>query len=518
MEKRLIIAIDGPAASGKSTTAQRLAKLLGYAYLDTGAMYRACALQAKQAGIDLSDEQAVKSMLDTLDIKIEYSEQANIILLNGRDVSADIRENDISALASAISAIPAVRYKLVELQRKMAASGGVILDGRDIGTFVFPDADIKFYLTAAAEVRARRRCLELQAKGIDAKFETVLADLIQRDSNDQSRALAPLAVADDAIVTDTSEMDVDTQVKTLYKIILERLAEPKILLAQHSGFCFGVRRAIQMALDSKQEGKEVCTFGELIHNPQIVRELEQQGIGVCEQAQQLHDKVVVIRSHGITKTELEALQAGNNEIIDATCPYVKRAQELVASMSDYPVMILGNPEHPEVIGMRSYGGENTRIVSPNTDFGGETWKKLCVVCQTTQKLSALQALVTKLLPNVVELRVFNTICLATTKRQESAVALAKISELMVVIGGRKSANTNMLQDLCQAETRSVHIETEEELNPALLIKARRIGLVAGASTPPDTIIKVYNKIKQINGNSDTATYIEEIPLFKEESC
>lgn len=518
MEKRLIIAIDGPAASGKSTTAQRLAKLLSYAYLDTGAMYRACALKAKQAGIDLGDEQAVKSMLETLDIQIQYSDQANIIFLDGKDVSADIRDNDISALASAISAIPAVRYRMVELQRKMAAAGGVILDGRDIGTYVFPNAQIKFYLTASEQVRAQRRCLELQAKGIDAKFETVLADLIQRDRNDQNRALAPLSVAADAIVIDTSALDIDTQVQTLHRIVLEHLAEPTIQLAQHSGFCFGVRRAIQMALDARTEGKDVCTFGELIHNPQIVRELEQQGIGVCDEVQSIQNKVVVIRSHGITKTELEALQTGNNQIIDATCPYVKRAQEIVASMSDYPVMILGNPDHPEVIGMLSYGGENTRIVSPDTDFVGETWKRLCVVCQTTQKLSNLQTLVSKLLPNVVELRVFNTICLATTKRQESAVALAKKSDLMVVIGGHKSANTNMLQDLCQAETRSVHIETEDEISPILLDNVRRIGLVAGASTPPDTIIKVYNKIKQINGNTDTATRIEEIPLFKEESC
>jgi len=225
MKKGLIIAIDGPAASGKSTTAQLLAEKLGYVYIDTGAMYRACALKAKKMGIDINDEESIRELLDDIDIRIENHNSKNRIFLDGEDVSEDIRADDISALASAISAIPAVRYKMVELQRKMGEKGGVILDGRDIGTFVFPTAEVKFFLTASPEVRAKRRWLELQQKGINKDFSEVLADLVKRDNNDSQRALAPLKKADDAIEVDTSNMTIEEQTDCLYQIIRSRMEE-----------------------------------------------------------------------------------------------------------------------------------------------------------------------------------------------------------------------------------------------------------------------------------------------------
>jgi CMP/dCMP kinase len=223
MKKRLIIAIDGPAASGKSTTAKLLAQKLGYVYLDTGAMYRACALQAKYKDIDLNDTQAVQVMLESTDIRIELSGLENVILLDGKDVSTAIRENEISGLASDISAIPAVRYKMVELQRKMGNEGGVILDGRDIGTFVFPDAEIKFFLTASPEVRAHRRCLELETKEIYKTENEVLAELTVRDKNDSERDLAPLSKAADAIEINTDLLTIEQQVQILYDLILQRM-------------------------------------------------------------------------------------------------------------------------------------------------------------------------------------------------------------------------------------------------------------------------------------------------------
>ncbi len=223
MKKRPIIAIDGPAASGKSTTARHLAKLLGFVYLDTGAMYRACALQAERTGTNLSDPEDVREMLEELDIRIELDGEANIILLDGEDVSQAIRANTISKLASDISALPPVRHKMVELQRKIGHKGGVILDGRDIGTYVFPDAEIKFFLTATAEERAKRRWLELYAKGIKKPPAEVLAELQTRDKNDASRELAPLAKAEDAIEIDTTGMSIDQQVAKLHQIIRERM-------------------------------------------------------------------------------------------------------------------------------------------------------------------------------------------------------------------------------------------------------------------------------------------------------
>ena len=223
--KRIIIAIDGPAASGKSTTAKLLAKQLGYIYIDTGAMYRACAVAAKRNGVNIHDEEALVSLLSTISIQIQFSEDGNVILLNGEDVTQQIREPDISNLASAISAKHVVREKMVELQRKLGLNGGAVLDGRDIGTVVFPDAAIKFFMVAPVEVRAMRRLSELHDKGSHTDYETVLQDLIYRDNADSSRSIAPLRAAEDAIEIDTGVLTIEEQVNLLYNITMERVGE-----------------------------------------------------------------------------------------------------------------------------------------------------------------------------------------------------------------------------------------------------------------------------------------------------
>ncbi|MCB5264709.1 MAG: (d)CMP kinase [Candidatus Cloacimonetes bacterium] len=223
--KRIIIAIDGPAASGKSTTAKLLAHKIRYLYLDTGAMYRACALAAKRQNIDIDDDAALKRLIDNIHIQIQDSEQGNITLLDSEDVSQAIREPDISLLASAISAKAIVRTKMVELQREMGKMGGVILDGRDIGTVVFPRAELKFFLIAPVEIRAQRRFLELQAKGLSPSFEEVLKELEERDKADSTRALAPLIPASDAIEIDTGQQSIEGQVAELYRHYQTRIAE-----------------------------------------------------------------------------------------------------------------------------------------------------------------------------------------------------------------------------------------------------------------------------------------------------
>jgi len=221
--KRLIIAIDGPAASGKSTTAKLLANRLGYVYLDSGAMYRACALAALQAGVAHEDTDNLDKLLESIDIRIQYSPQGNKVLLNDIDVTKRIREEDISRLSSDISTLGPVREKMVALQRKMGEEGGVIMDGRDIGTVVFPHADLKFFMIATAEERARRRCEELRQKGIEADYEVVLAELKQRDLQDSTRALAPLKPAEDSIQIDTTDLSIEQQVDLLHQYVLGKL-------------------------------------------------------------------------------------------------------------------------------------------------------------------------------------------------------------------------------------------------------------------------------------------------------
>jgi len=221
--KRIIIAIDGPAASGKSTTARLLAQKLGYVYLDTGAMYRACALAAQRAGIDPSDEAALDRLLLGLNLRVAFTDQGNRVFLNDEDISGKIRTPELSLLASSISAIPAVRRKMVDLQRKLGDQGGVILDGRDIGTVVFPQAELKFFMIAPAEIRAQRRFLELQEKGMNPDFQVVLKEMQERDKADAERALAPLIPANDAIEIDTGSLSIEEQVEALYQIIVSRV-------------------------------------------------------------------------------------------------------------------------------------------------------------------------------------------------------------------------------------------------------------------------------------------------------
>ncbi|WP_300365320.1 (d)CMP kinase [uncultured Subdoligranulum sp.] len=217
------IAIDGPSGAGKSTLARRLAADLGYVYVDTGAMYRSIGLYAVRCGVDPHDAAAVEALLPRIKLEIRLLEGTQHIYLNGEDVSEAIRAEAIGMAASAVSAHPAVRAFLLDTQRGLACSQNVLMDGRDIGTVVLPDATVKIYLTASAEARADRRCRELRQKGQDAVYETVLADIRQRDDQDMHRAIAPLKQAEGAIRIDTSEIDFDQSFALLRRTILEHI-------------------------------------------------------------------------------------------------------------------------------------------------------------------------------------------------------------------------------------------------------------------------------------------------------
>lgn len=206
----MIIAIDGPSGAGKSTVAKLLSKELGFEYIDTGAMYRALAYKAYNQGIEINESQ-IEEMLKTT--HIDYHD--NQIYLDGKNVENLIREEAISIAASKISALKVVREKMVELQRRIAANKNAVLEGRDIGTVVFPDADYKFFITAPVEERARRRYEQLKASNIEADYDSVLRDLIKRDQNDSTREHAPLKMAEDAVYIDTSKMELKEVVKTI---------------------------------------------------------------------------------------------------------------------------------------------------------------------------------------------------------------------------------------------------------------------------------------------------------------
>lgn len=224
---KISVAVDGPAGAGKSSVAKRVAKELGYVHIDTGAMYRAVGVFAIKEGIDIADD--TKKLTDRLeDVKIDISFESDIqkVYLNGEDVSERIREKDAGMAASLVAKIPEVRHRLVALQRELAKRGGVIVDGRDIGTAVLPDADLKVYLTASVEARALRRFKEYEEKGISCDLEELKREICVRDRQDMTREVSPLKQADDAVLLDTTELDFDGAVKTL-KDMIETAAKNK---------------------------------------------------------------------------------------------------------------------------------------------------------------------------------------------------------------------------------------------------------------------------------------------------
>lgn len=220
---RFSVALDGPSGSGKSTAAKQLAKELDILYLDTGAMYRACALKALRAGLEEFTAENVAPLLKELDLRVVYENGAQRTVLDGEDVSEAIRRPEISMAASRISALACVREKMVEMQRAIAAEQSCVLDGRDIGTHVLPDADCKFFITASVDVRAKRRCDELRAKGFAVDFDTVRREIEERDRGDATRAVSPLRQAEDAEYIDTSDLTAAQVVALLKRKIQEKV-------------------------------------------------------------------------------------------------------------------------------------------------------------------------------------------------------------------------------------------------------------------------------------------------------
>lgn len=218
------IAIDGPAGAGKSTLARQLARELGYLYVDTGAIYRTVALRAVRAGADCSDSAQVVLLLEGMELRMDYGEDGmQRMFLDGEDVSQAIRVNSVSQHASQVAAIPQVREFLLDYQRSLARERDVVMDGRDIGTVVLPEADVKIFLTASPQTRARRRLLELEQRGQSADFDTILREIQQRDEQDRTRAVSPLRQAEDAVVVDTTFLDLEQSLRKMLEVVKERL-------------------------------------------------------------------------------------------------------------------------------------------------------------------------------------------------------------------------------------------------------------------------------------------------------
>ncbi|HXV20435.1 MAG TPA: 4-hydroxy-3-methylbut-2-enyl diphosphate reductase [Desulfuromonadales bacterium] len=273
----------------------------------------------------------------------------------------------------------------------------------------------------------------------------------------------------------------------------------KIILAESAGFCFGVKRATSMAFDAAEHYHQICSLGPIIHSPQLVKKLEEKGVRVIGNVEEIPEGAVIIRSHGVTSAELDDILARELNIVDATCPFVKKAQDHAALLSreGYVVILVGEAEHPEVQGIVSYARDGEVFVVADRHQAEELPRKsrIGVVAQTTQSFENLRQVVEVCLEKSKELRVFNTICSATTVRQNEARNIARQVDMMLVIGGFNSANTNRLAQIClEIQPRTHHVETAEQIEPAWFVEVSTVGITAGASTPRWIIDEVMERV------------------------
>lgn len=288
------------------------------------------------------------------------------------------------------------------------------------------------------------------------------------------------------------------------------MSNPNIKLAKFAGFCYGVKRAVETAKKLKEENpdKNVYILGELIHNTDVINELENLGIKTIYELPEKGDGICIVRSHGASPQVFEQIKKAGFEVVDLTCPDVKKVQQraIELAQNDYFVVIVGKPNHPEVMAIKANADlYSDKVVVATTIEELEPYesqikshRKVGVVVQTTQMVSSLNLIVSHLNTLAKEVLIYNTICQSTAMRQKEAKELARESDLMVVVGSRKSANTSHLAEILKGCTKTVHIENDSELNKELLKGVESIGVTAGASTPQSIIDKVINKIKEDN--------------------
>jgi 4-hydroxy-3-methylbut-2-en-1-yl diphosphate reductase len=272
-----------------------------------------------------------------------------------------------------------------------------------------------------------------------------------------------------------------------------------VRISESAGFCWGVERALELALKAADEAPgPVRSLGPLIHNPGVIADLEQRGVNVISEPQEAGEGTVILRSHGVPREVKERLAATDVVVVDATCRFVKSAQEKAAKLrrQGYLVIILGETDHPEVLALRSYAGGDSLVVESPADLPADLpSQRVGVVVQTTQSQEHLAELVEHLAPRTRELLVYNTICSATEQRQTAAMAMADQVDAVVVVGGRNSGNTRRLAELCAArQPRTFHVESADELDPAWFQGLKVVGITAGASTPPEQIEAVADRL------------------------
>ncbi len=510
MRKPVIIAVDGPSGSGKSTISAGLAQSLGYDYINTGSLYRAVAFKAAANRITFDNEFALSELAKNTVFKITKNGGIWSLIMDNMEVDGELKRANVAQASSIISVFPEVRNVINSTVHKMI-KGNTVVEGRDIGTVVFPSADIKFFIVAAPKIRAKRRYDELVKEGADTSYEKMLSEIKLRDARDEQRKTAPLKPAEAAIIVDTTYRSADDTIALMCTEVKARLSRKFIDTVNgiqfyttiSAGFCFGVKRAVDIAIKTSKQHKIIHTLGPLIHNPQEIERLEKMGIKSVEDISDISSGTLIYRSHGVMAEEADNAKKRGLNIIDATCPFVTRSQRLVEGLTKkgFHVVIVGDAKHPEVKSLLSYVLPEQVTVVKSAEELPSLWniKRLAVLAQTTQSMENFKKVISALVDHVYELVIYNTVCDATKIRQEESAMLAKMVDIIFVIGGFNSSNTNKLANICKAiNPKTYHIEHLGQIRREVLIGAKKVGITAGASTPIWLIKDIFKKLKDIS--------------------
>ncbi len=510
---KISIAIDGPASSGKSSIANCIAERFNFKYINTGLLYRLATYIALNEKIDFeNDEDILIENLKNAQLEIH----SDYLVFNGKILNLELRDQVIDSNVSMIAKRSRIRKIINEILRKNIFEKSVIMDGRDIGTEVLKDADIKFFITANADVRAKRRYNDLVKNGLKVDYNKVLNEIEKRDNMDYNRSESPLKQASDAKIIDTSNLNFEESIDELSKVIVEymipKIKFKKVRVAENNGFCHGVLRAVN-ELDkvvNTQPDKNVGTIGEIIHNKTVINYFSRKNVDIVRKediySEDFDRDILVVRAHGIPRDMEEVLKNNSIKYVDATCGKVKLIHKRVKDYYEngYDIVIVGNRNHPEIIGANSYCDYNAKFFFEDKLEGEITSDKVCVLSQTTEKLENFEKAVKLVNEKYKEVVYLNTICDATYLRQRDAAELAKNVDYMIIVGDKLSSNSNKLYEVSKKYCeKSIIIERASDLSKDILQDIidndYEVGITSGASTPDwimkEVILMIENRTK-----------------------
>lgn len=517
--RRINIALDGHSSCGKSTIAKRLASQLGYTYVDTGAMYRGVTLWSLREGLwsdgQPCEEAISQRVAQEVTLAFEAKADGQHLLLNGEDVEREIRGMEVSNHVSPISTIASVRKYLVAIQQSWVSAGGVVMDGRDIGTVVMPHAELKFFVTATPEVRAARRVAELRNRGDEVSYEEVLQNVEARDRIDSTRAIDPLRRADDAILLDNSALSLEEQQQLVWEVAMRVIrgnssGELSVEIDEGSGFCFGVIHAISKAEAELKLQRPLYSLGDIVHNSEEVARLSREGLHAVgyDQLPSLKGERVLFRAHGEAPKIYEEARKQGIEVIDATCPVVLTLQKRIRTKylegleEGQQIVIFGKRGHAEVNGLVGQT-DGTAIVVQSVEEARELIdpnRAVALFSQTTMDQNQFEALHTALREWVhegVKVEWYDTICRQVSNRVPEITQFAKEKDWVYFIAGAHSSNGKVLyQTALRANLNTHFITSPDEITTPLPSWVHTVGICGATSTPRWQMEAVKQKIEE----------------------